>query len=186
MFKKFSSKDLIVIALTAALIFSVNLLVGVGLIAATGTSLAGGLVTVVITVFIIAVPALIIRKFGFITLVLVIHGALSTPTINVGPPGAYKILVLLVLGLIMDFILVIGKYKTWSWYVGAGIGTAALVPFMLWMMTLLGLPSADRLAGFLFPFMGIYLVEALLGMWLARLTYNKKFKNSRLARMLQA
>ena len=185
MLKKFDTKELVFIALIGALVFAQAFILGVVLIAATGTSMTGGLITAFTTAFILVLAALTIQKFGTITIIVLIHTVLSSPTINLGPPGVYKIGLGIILGLVVDSVLYFGKYKRFAYYISFAFGYAALVPAMFYFLTLLGMPAADKLAPFILPMMGIYVVESLLATWLARVIYFKKLKNKRIIKQIE-
>lgn len=186
MLKRFSARELVLIAITSAFLFVISISIGSGIVAVTGTPMAGGLITVFIMVYIFVLTALIIRKFGIVTLVTLIYTLLSIPTINMGPPGFYKVLIGLANGLIMDIILYTGRYKKFAYYLAMVAGMILSIPLMLFAMKLLGLPGYEKLLSMLFIAMLVYAIEAAIGVWLGILTYEKKLKKSKLVKSLRA
>jgi hypothetical protein len=184
MFKHFTTKELIFTALSGAFVFTVAFALGAALLAVTGTPMVGGIIVNLFVSFILVSAALVVRKFGILTAVLFIHTLLSTPTINFGPPGAYKILIGITIGLLIDIIIYFANYKKWAYYFGAGLGFLIAVPYMVLFLKLLDMPALGRLLPLMYPLMGIYLVEALLGTYLAIKFYDKKLKHLRIIQQI--
>ena len=184
MLKHFTTKEIIFIALAGALGFVVAFALGSGLLAVTGTPMVGGIIVSLFVAFIWVCAALIVRKFGVLTLITLIHMLLSTPTINFGPPGAYKIVIGVTLGLLMDIILYSTNYKKFAYYFSAALGFLLVIPYMIWFLKLLKMPAVEKLAPLMYPLMGIYLVEALIGTWLAFKFYERKLKYMSVVRQI--
>ena len=184
--KRFTTKELVFIALMGALMFTIAFSLGAGLIAATGTPLVGGLIVNLFVAFILVLTGLTVRKFGTFTLILLIHTVLSTPTINFGPPGVYKIIIGVSLGLLVDIILLASKYKKWAYYFSAVFAFILVGPYLLWFLILLGLPGVETLSKVIYIIVAVYAVEALIGTWLAIKVYDKKLKDTRIFRQIRS
>jgi hypothetical protein len=180
MLKRFKTKELVFLALMAALMFVIAVVLGLFLTSITGVPLLGGIIVNWFLAFSLVLIALTIRKFGSLSLSIMIYSLLSVPTINFGPPGIYKVIVGVAMGLIMDSFLYLGKYKKIIYYVGAGFSYLIVPLIMLFAMQLLGMPQASNLLPLIIPMMAIGLVEGLIGCWLAFKVYDKKLKNSKL------
>lgn len=184
MLKHFTTKELIFTALIGALGFVVAFGLGAGLLAVTGTPMLGGIIVNLFVSFIWVCAVLVVRKFGVLTLILLIHSLLSMPTINFGPPGAYKIIIGVTLGLLMDIILYSTRYKKASYYFSAALGFLLAVPYMILFLKILKMPALEKLSPLMYPLMGIYLVEALIGTYLAFKFYDKKLKYLRIIQQI--
>ena len=184
MLKGFRTKELVFIALMAALAFIIALVLGVGINAITATPMLGGLVINLFFAFLLVLFALIIRKFGAIILLTLIYSLLSVPTINLGPPGFYKILIAVFIGLFMEIVLLVGQRKKIAYYMAVSFGFVLAIPLMIWIMNFLGLPGVDKLAPIMSIVMIIYFIEGIIGSWLAFIAYDKKLKNSALVKRL--
>lgn len=173
MLKRFTTKQLIFIALSGAIIFAVAFLIGAGLIAVTGTPLVGGLINTLFLAALLVICLLTLRKFGTATLIMFILSVLAIPTATFGPPGIYKIAVALFLGIFADTLLYIGKYKKGSYYLTIILGFIILPFVQLFFMVLLNLPGVDKVKELILILAGVYAVEALIGIWLGFLIFNK-------------
>lgn len=184
MLKRFTTKELVFIALMGAMEFITAFIAGMGIIVATGLPMTGGVVGVFLVSILLVTGLLVVRKFGTAMIIVFIHMLLASPTASIGPPGVYKIVVGLVFGFIFDSALYILKYNRVSYYLGIGLGLTVLVPLLVGFLVLLGLPGGDKLTQLIFPVIIIYVTEGLLGTYLARLFYFKKLRNSRLVKLL--
>lgn len=186
MLKGFTARELVFIALMSAFMFVGDFLLAIGIVAATGIPLSGGIISCVFIAFIYILILLVVKKFGTATLVALIYTTLASPTSSFGSPGAYKILVGLVLGLLVDLVLYAGRYKKWVYYLAVFFGFLVVAPVMWGLLILLNLPGAEELGKMVVILMFIQGVEGVIGCWLARLVYNKKLKNSRIIKQIQS
>lgn len=170
-------------ALVAAFAFIIMFSLAGAINIITGTPLIGGLALNIVFSFIMATALLIIRKPGTASLLVLIYSALSVPTANFGPPGIYKIIMGLIMGIIVDIVLYYGKYKKLAYYFGIGLVFFLAGPLLYIALILLKMPAANKIAGLMIPLMIIYLVEALIGTFLAFKVYNK-IKDKSLIRQL--
>ena len=185
MFKKFETKELVFLSLIGALEFVVAFAVGLGIVAATGIPASGGLATNLFVVFILATGLLVVRKFGAALHIVLVHMLLALPTASIGPPGIYKVAIGLIFAFVVDTILCLGRYKGVFYYIALTMGFIVFLPLFLYSLILLGLPGAENLSNLLIPAIGIYIFEALLGTYLARLFYNKKLRDLNLIKQIQ-
>ena len=178
MLKKFSTKELVLIALFAALM---------GVIGNSTSAITSALGIPFISVFnvlFVAVLAgflaLLIKKFGTLTLMYLIIGVLYWPGPALGPPGLYKIAVLFFPGLITDIILTIGNKKRRQVLPIAIAVGILLIPLEIYVFaSLLSIPGIEKtlfildklaIGGFIF---------GLIGGWLGTKIY-KRLKNKRI------
>jgi hypothetical protein len=186
MLKSFTTKQLIFIALMSAFMFVGDFILAAGIVVVTGIPLSGGIISLIFISFIYVTILLTVRKFGTATLIALIYTALASPTSSFGPPGFYKIMIGVVLGLVVDIILSYGKYKKWAFYLSIFFGFMIVAPVMWGMLVLLNLPGAEDLGNILLIFMLIQGVEALIGCWLARLVYNKKLSKLKIIKQISS
>ena len=134
MLKSFSTKELTFISLMSALMFVADFLIAIGIVMATGIPLSGGIISVIVIGFFFSIILFTVRKFGTATLVALIYTALASPTASFGPPGFYKLIIGLVLGLLLDFIIYAGRYKKFAYYLGIFFSFMIVAPVMLGMI----------------------------------------------------
>ena len=84
----FKTKELIFIALMAALLFVLNFTIGAGIIAATGIPASSALIDGITNLAVVTFVALVLRKFGAIALLYLVYAIIALPThMAGGPPG---------------------------------------------------------------------------------------------------
>ena len=184
MLKGFSTKELIFIALMSAFMFAADFVIAIGIVTATGIPLSGGIISVVVIGFFYSIILFSVKKFGTATLVALIYTALASPTASFGPPGAYKLIIGLVLGLLVDIVLYFGNYKKFMYYIAIFFGFMIVAPVMLGMIILLGLPGAEELGKMVVILMFVQGIEGVIGMWLGSRLYEKKLKNKRIFKQI--
>ena len=183
MLKGFKTKELVILAIMGAVIFLIGITLGAVIVSATGVPMAGGLITGFVMAFFFAITTITIKKFGSGLILALLVTLLSAPTANMGPPGAYKIIVGLFIGLVIDLILLAGRNSKISYYISIPIAYAFSLPINLIFMKYLGLQGFEKLFNFLIPGMIIYFINALLGVWLAFKVYNK-IKNKKIIKQI--
>ncbi len=133
----------------------------------------------------LALIALIIRKFGAVTIAAGVYSSIAIPTVLFGPPGVYKLFLGIILGLLFDSLLMAFRYSRTGYYVAASVSYAAVVPATYLALLLLGFPAAERLARFVPYLMIWYVIAVIATVWLTMLIYEKKLKKLKVVRQLQ-
>jgi ABC-type thiamin/hydroxymethylpyrimidine transport system permease subunit len=108
---------------------------------------------------------------------------LAIPTVILGPPGVYKILLGLYMGIIFELLLLIFQYKRWSYVFGLAFTFAASVPMEYYLFKILGLPAAEQIKPMILAIIVVYFVNGLLGSWLGMKFYHKKIKKLQVVQM---
>lgn len=182
--KQFSTKQIIFIALMAALLFALDLALVSGIDAAVGIPGTGVLVDSLLFVSIATIIGLTVRKFGTYTWLAFIYSVLTVPTNLLGPPGIYKLILGLILGLIADIVVIIFKYKKIGYILSLTIANTLLIPFMLFALKFLKLPGADELAKLLWFFIGIVVIESIIGAWIGIKLYDNKISKIKVVKQI--
>ena len=166
----FTARELAVCAVFGAAIFLISFTLGQFLVAATGIPMIGGLAHVIFDAAILVVGAMLVRKSGVATIILVIDGILAVPTASAGPPGIYKIGVMLLVGLVFELVLIITQRKKVGYVLAPVLSLPLSVPVMYFFLTVLSLPGAEKLQSAMAFFMIAYIVlaaiGAALGLWI--------------------
>ena len=184
MLHKFSTKQIIFIALMAALLFALDLALVSGIDAAVGIPGTGVLVDSLLFVCIATIIGLTVKKFGTYTYLAFIYSLLTVPTNLLGPPGIYKLVLGLILGLIADIVVVSFKYNKIGYLLSLAIANTLLIPFMLFALRFLELPGADELAKFVWFFIALVVVESIIGAWIGIRLYDKKISKMNVVRQI--
>lgn len=184
MLKGFTTKQLIFITLISVLsvvfgyMFGVlNVITGIPLVAAVN-----GLIATILATYLF----LIIRKTGVIFLFYLIHGVLIIPSPAIGPPGIYKLFVMILIALVIEIILLVfGKRIKLGVPVAMAIGLMLVPILTFYIASAMNVPNMEKTLPFLPPILATALVFGLLGSWLGFKLYNK-LKNKRILRQISS
>ncbi len=169
-------KHYILAGILASVTFAVAFALGAGIIAATGIPATGGVANIFAAVLVITIGLKLVPRFGFATLTLGLLFAFAVPTIICGPPGIYKIVNGVIVGLGVDVIVMLGK-RTWLAHVAAGmVGAVLSIVSIYFALVLLGLPGADRLLPLLLPLAGLQAVIGAVAAWAGLSLFERRLK----------
>lgn len=156
------------------LLFAINFSLGALFTYATGTPGASGIVTGFTTGFVFFILMRMTKSFGAIGIAFTLYCLLATPTVLMGPPGPYKILIGLLCGLSFDAIIYILKFNKISFYLGFLTYVAVLSLGIYIAYTFLNLPDFDKFKKVMFIFLGIFTFEGWISGWLANKLFNNR------------
>lgn len=159
------------------LLFAINLALGAGITYATGNPGFSGLITGLTTSFVLFILYRLTVKFGAIAIAFTVYSILAIPTVLLGAPGPYKILVGLLSGLAFDTILYIFKYKFRGYLVGFFVFVAVMIPTTYYSYVYFALPNLEKFKSVIFILAAIFTVEGWIAAWLAKSFFNKRLKN---------
>ncbi len=179
MLKRFTTKELILIALFSAIIFVMEL----------SLSAFGGTIPMVLFVSIVDAMAaililLIIRKFGVLILASILVSTIALPTPAFGVPGVAKYLVLVPTAIVAEIVFfTLQKRKKLASIISGGlfVSTSSITYYLT--ARLLGLPSLQESGLSLFILIG-FVIGAIGGI-LGYLLHNK-LKNKQLIKQIQS
>lgn len=181
----FTIRQMIFIALSAALLFVMNFSLGAGVIAATGIPGSSALVDGVTNLLVITFASLVVRRFGVMGTLYFIYGIIALPThMAGGPPGFVpKIFLLAGSALVYDAIVYGFNFQRKGFIIGLPI--LLLGGFALYVATysLLGMPEADKLLKAMPILIGAFLPMGYAGMWLGFKLYDR-MKDKQLVRQI--
>ncbi|MBN2095470.1 MAG: hypothetical protein JW727_05460 [Candidatus Aenigmarchaeota archaeon] len=180
----FSTKELTVCALFGALLFFLVFLLGAGVVTVTGIPVSGGLANMMVALLVLTIGKRIVDRFGSAALICVVSGILAIPTISWGPPGVYKVFLLLAIGLAYDIPYHLQRQNRWREFIAGGTVGVIAAPTMYLFLSVLGLPGADKLAPLVAVFMVVYAVLASAGAHFGKWIYETKLKNRAFLRAL--
>lgn len=158
--QKWEVKDFVLSGILAALTFALSFALGAGIILATGIPATGGIANIFVAVLILIIGVKLVPKFGFGTLTVGLVFTFAIPTIIGGPPGVYKVLNGIVIGLVADSILALGHRKRWVHILAGSLGAVTSILSVYVALVVLKLPGATKLAPLLIP---LTLMQAVLG-----------------------
>jgi len=166
-------------AFFAAALFSLNYAIGAALTIATGTPGASGLVTGLTTALTMYLACYVLNR-GWKAGVLVfgLYCLFAWPTVLMGPPGAYKILVGVVAGGLFGLVLRFPDADTvtqrnsspWRAIAAWSLFTFAIV-IGIWLAfnsILLSLPGKERFMAAIWVFGFAFFSIGLIGLYIAR------------------
>lgn len=175
MFKKWKTKDLIVLSLLAASWIVLDLILASFLNVVTGVPLTSALITGMIAGFFMIIGIKISPKFGTLTILLTLFGLLELPTNLGGAPGFWpKILINGLSGLFGDIWLYFTGYKKkWNMFVGFYILAAVNLYTFLYFLIKFGIPNAEKTLAIGHFILMAYWVMGTIGILLGFLVWNK-------------
>ena len=157
-------------------LFALNLSLGAGLTYATGNPGFSGLITGLTTAYVLYMLMRTTKRFGAITIAFTLYCVLATPTVLMGAPGPYKILVGLACGLAFDLVLYFLKYKFFSFLIGFLCYVIVMLIGTYAAYLYLGLPQLDKFQKMMYILAAIFTIEGWLAAWLGKLTFEKRIK----------
>ncbi|MBI4155044.1 MptD family putative ECF transporter S component [Candidatus Woesearchaeota archaeon] len=186
MFKHFSTKELVFIAMMSASIFIINLISGSAIVGVTGIPMTSAFATAITMGLWILILIKVVPKVGAITLFLLIYSILEMPTTLGGAPGFWpKIPINVISGILGDLFLYLTKYRLWGLITGfiiiasVNLGTFA---FFLWV---LGLPGVDKLLPIIHIIIVVYAVLGSLGIVIGNVIW-KRIKDKRIIQQISS
>ena len=97
----FRTNELVYLGFIGAITIALGIVLGTAL-NATGIPMLGGLANAIVTAAVLTIGVKGVQKFGSGTILWLVVSTLAIPTLSMGPPGAHKLLVGLVAGLLWD------------------------------------------------------------------------------------
>jgi hypothetical protein len=131
---RFTLPELILIALMSAANVGFDVIVSPALILIFSHIVTGMLIMVPVNFIFMVITKLMVKKYGSLTLYLVIFGLISIPTtLFGGQPGIYKVLIGLALGLLLDLCYVPEKIPV-KLILGSILGSIVwwIITFSVW------------------------------------------------------
>ncbi len=174
-----TSKQAAACGVFGAATFAIAFVLGTGLILATGIPATGGLLNIFVCVAIAVIGAQAVPRFGSATLMMLVTFSLAIPTVIGGPPGIYKPMIGLAIGLVYDIAVAIGQRRRWAVYLGGGAAATTSIVTIFAAISLLGLPGVEKLRPLLLTLAGAQFVLGLLGAVLGRWLYESKLAQLR-------
>jgi hypothetical protein len=142
----FKTTDLVVIAFMAALVLILNVFTNL-IVVITGVPMSS-MLSPLLGGIAISLTALIIRKFGAITLFGLIFGILAVPTNILGGPGLHKILVTTISCIVFDVVFLVLKWRlSFRVIVATALGVVTMPLTLVYIGAVMGLPGIDKLMG---------------------------------------
>lgn len=185
MFKRFTTKDLIFITLVAAFNFVIDFLIVAPINTLTGIHGSGFLIDVIFINAIVTIVAIIIRKFGSITILSVIYGVLVIPTSIMGPPTPFKVILGLIIGLTADIVIWAFRYKRIGFLFGVAIANAISYPVGYYIALALGIPGTEELGKVVWLLTFAVLLLGIFGDWLGIKLYEKRLSKNKFVKQFK-
>lgn len=154
------------------------------LTASTGIPLIGGLVNGILTGMVLTIGLLSRKSKLNATTMWLTFSLFATVTTTLGPPGAYKILIGLVAGLIWDvfYNLFYNKKETIGLYIGGILGSASIMVLMiLFLKWGAGIENAsvylEKYSKSFWTIILMNIVITAIGIYIGSSLYNNRLKN---------
>ena len=170
-------KDFVLAGVFGVMTFAVAFLLGAGIILTTGIPATGGIANIFVAVFIVVIGLHLVPRYGFAALSIGILFLVATPTIIGGPPGVYKIANGILIGLVIDTILHLGRRRKAAYILAGSAGAMTSILSIYGAMRLLHLPGVERLQPLVLALTLIQGVTGALGAWLAVEVFHRRLQH---------
>jgi len=180
----FRTNELIYLGLIGAITIALGVVLGTAL-NATGIPMLGGLANAVVTAAVLTIGVKGVQKFGSGTILWVVVSTLAIPTLSMGPPGAHKLLVGVVAGLLWDVCLVVTRRTKWGYLVSGAVMMLAVMLGVFGVALYFDFPAAETLKSAIAYVLPINFVLGMLGTWLGLTVYEKRISRVRFVQSLQ-
>ncbi len=134
----------------------------------------GGLANAVVTAALLTIGAKGVPRFGSGVILWFVVSVLAIPTLSMGPPGVYKVVIGLLGGLIWDLALTIFGRSTIGYLVSGAIMMLAIMGGVVGAAVVLGLPAADRLLPFLGVLIPLNMALGLVGTFIGLRVFDRR------------
>lgn len=165
-FKIIGTRDIFVLTIMAFISFVIESTIGLFLIPIIPIPLVGGFASSILDAIIIFTGVYSVPRIGSALYFGILLLAMSTVTPSFGPPGLYKILIGLCLGLVCELILLIFGRRDIVYIIGTGVAFALSIPVTYWAWIYAKVSAVDLLRPYLLWFTLAYGVLGVLGAWL--------------------
>lgn len=183
---RLSTKQATYLGAMGALSFALAFLLGGAINALTGIPLTGGIVNGIVVGAMLTIGVRGVDKFWSATIIWLVFSVFAIPTITLGPPGWYKVIVGVLVGVMWDAIIGVFRRTSFGYILGAGIGAVGITVGVFVAASLLGLPAAGRLAKALVFLVPLNLLISMAGGWVGLRLFDRYFASSTFMRGLRS
>ena len=160
-------RAMVLVGVNTGLLYVINFFSGQLLSAFFAIPGLSGLVTGFTVPFFLCITFLITKGYGTFTIMWTLYSAAAIPTLLMGPPGPYKVLIGLVAGIIFDLVVFLSKGKNYGLYVGFIFYTFVMMALFLGCLHWFKLPGFDITAKAVIVITIIFIFEGLVSIYLA-------------------
>jgi len=179
-----NTRQYIFLGAIGAICFVISFGLGSSVVALTGIPLMGGLVHGIITGIVLTAGLKSVPKFGAAVVIWIVFSVLAIPTITLGTPGVYKVVVGIVVGLIWDIVIILFRRRDIGYILGSIIGGNSMILGTFLAAVILGLPAVEKLRSTISFLLITGIVIQFLTGWLGVLLYRKKLSGLSLFKRL--
>lgn len=172
--KGWEIKHFVMAGVFAAVTFAVAFILGSGIILATGIPATGGIANIFAAVLIAIIGVKLVPKFGFATLTIGLLFTLAIPTIIGGPPGVYKTINGILIGLTADIVLLIGRRSQLAHIIAGSLAAVVSIVSIYIALVILNLPGVEKLKPLLFPLSILQAVTGAAGAYTGLVIFNRR------------
>lgn len=169
-------QDTTVICVTVMMSFVVENTLGLILLPILGIPLVGGLASSFFDALLIFLGTYLVPRRGAALLFSLLLLSLSIITPSFGPPGVYKLLIGLGLGIVCEILLLLLGRKAWSYIVTIAIAFALSIPITYAAWKAFGIPGIETLRPKLVLFMIVYAALGAIGSSVGAVLYNSRLR----------
>lgn len=183
---RFNTTHLVLCGGFGAMLFVLNFLLGATLTYVFGVPGLSGLITGLTTGFILAIAVSSSPRFSTVTIVFTLYCILAIPTVLMGPPGIYKVLVGFFSGIAYDSLASLFRSRKIGNYLGWTAYTIVILALTYSAFVLLKLPELEKFQEAVLMLFFVFLLEGYAGTALGHLFFKKNLKGSKIFSQLKS
>ncbi len=150
-----------------ALLYVLNFVSGQALSAIFAIPGLSGIVTGFTVPFFLALTFLITRGYGTFTVMWTLYSVAAIPTLLMGPPGPYKVLIGVSAGLVFDAIVYLSRGSNRGLYIGFVLYTTVMMAMFLALLHWLKLPGFDITVKAVVAITAVFVIEGFISIYFA-------------------
>ena len=160
-------RSMMLAGINTALLFALNFVSGQALSAIFAIPGLSGIVTGFTVPFFLTLTFLITRGYGTFTVMWALYSVAAIPTLLMGPPGPYKVIIGLCAGLAFDVIVYLGKGHYKSLYFGFVFYTSVMMALFLALLHWLRLPGFEITVKAVIIITVVFILEGFISIYAA-------------------
>lgn len=160
-------RAMVLAGINTALLYALNFVSGQALSAVFAIPGLSGIVTGFTVPFFLSLTFLITRGYGTFTVMWTLYSVAAIPTLLMGPPGPYKVLIGFIAGLVFDAVVFISNNKNRGLYFGFVLYTIAMMALFLSILHWLKLPGFDITTKAVAIITVVFIIEGIISIYAA-------------------
>jgi hypothetical protein len=174
-FTLIGQRDLIVVSMLSVACFLIDASLGLVLIPLIPIPLVGGLLSCFFEAVLTFISMYTVPRVGGPMVFATLWLAMASITPSFGPPGPWKILIGVGLGLTAEILLLVIGRSPMAYVIGITVAFSLSIPTTYAAWVLFGIPSSQQLRSYIPLLTGLYAIIAAAGAYVGSRLYESRF-----------